>query len=315
MKNNIIKYTTSDHRIVRNFNKNSFGTKLLSNKYDNTCGILEFENEIINIGEDAFLFCEELCSITLPNSLRSIESGAFSACSNLTHIWIPENVENIGECAFGLCTSLLEFQGKFASKDGKCLIIDGILNMFALGCNLTTYTIPHEALILGWSSFSGCKLINITLHDKVTHINHSAFCGCHNLAHINIPNSVIKIGDAAFEDCINLKSLHIPISVTHIGNNAFNGCDNLTVIYDNHKKGVFSSSLCLDNPSELINNTNKTLDKGWSYKGDINVNSIIIPDGTTTINDYAVNECDKVDSIYIPDSIKKVKEYAFANCI
>ena len=114
----------------------------------------------------------------------------------------------IGDWAFPVCSSLQEFNGKFASEDGRCLIIDGVLNSFA-PAGLTEYTIPNS----------------------VTTIGVGAFYGCRSLTSVTIPDSVTEIGDTAFEDCSSLTSVTIGDSVTAIGDSAFSWCDSLTSVY------------------------------------------------------------------------------------
>lgn len=53
------------------------------------------------IGEGAFEMCNDLESVSLPNSLENIGELAFYDCGKLKKVTIPKNVTNIGEKAFG----------------------------------------------------------------------------------------------------------------------------------------------------------------------------------------------------------------------
>ena len=55
------------------------------------------------IGEDAFVFCYNLTSVTIPNSVTSIGEGVFWACRGLTSVTIPNSVTSIGNFAFRNC--------------------------------------------------------------------------------------------------------------------------------------------------------------------------------------------------------------------
>jgi hypothetical protein len=68
---------------------------------------------VTSIGYQAFLFCNGLTSITIPDSVTSIGNEAFSFCNSLTSITIPDNVTSIGNQAFAHCTSLtnIRFDG------------------------------------------------------------------------------------------------------------------------------------------------------------------------------------------------------------
>ena len=165
-------------------------------------------DSVTAIGEGAFESCSSLTSVTIPDSVTTIGEGAFYYCQRLTSVTIPDSVTEIGDWAFPVCSSLQEFNGKFASEDGRCLIIDGVLNSFA-PAGLTEDTIPNS----------------------VTTIGVGAFYGCRSLTSVTIPDSVTTIGDTAFEDCSSLTSVTIGDSVTAIGDSAFSWCDSLTSVY------------------------------------------------------------------------------------
>ncbi|MCR4765236.1 MAG: leucine-rich repeat domain-containing protein, partial [Bacteroidaceae bacterium] len=47
-----------------------------------------------------FLFCKNLTSITIPDSVTSIDGYAFSGCSALTFITIPNSISVISDGCF-----------------------------------------------------------------------------------------------------------------------------------------------------------------------------------------------------------------------
>ena len=55
---------------------------------------------VTRIGENAFLHCESLISVTIPNTVTDISTWAFFSCDNLVSASIPYSVTSIGESAF-----------------------------------------------------------------------------------------------------------------------------------------------------------------------------------------------------------------------
>ena len=61
-------------------------------------------HKVTIIGESAFVGCDELQYIHLPDTIRTIESNAFNSCKNLSFVDMPNSVTYISETAFSGCT-------------------------------------------------------------------------------------------------------------------------------------------------------------------------------------------------------------------
>ena len=187
-------------------------------------------DSVTTIGAWAFDECDSLTSVTIPDSVTTIGAWAFDECDSLTSVTIPDSITTIGNYAFSCCSSLTEFKGKYASEDGRCVIIDGTLTSFA-PAGLTEYTIPDSVTTIGFGTFAFCySLTSITIPDIVTAIGASAFEYCRSLTSVTIPDGVTTIENDTFYNCSSLTSITIGDSVTEIGYRTFKNCSSLTSV-------------------------------------------------------------------------------------
>ena len=285
-------YTSSDGKIVEPYPY--FDATILSNTYQEGVGEIKFSAPITTIGDRAFFNRSSLTSVTIPDSVTSI-----------------------GDEAFHLCRSLQKFEGMFVSEDGRCLIVDGVLNSFA-PAGITKYTIPDSVTSIGVSAFSYYNnLTSVTIPDSVTTIGDEAFYHCSSLTSVTIPDSVTSIGNSAFSGCSSLTSVTIPDSVTSIGNSAFSGCSSLTsvTIPDSVTSiGDYAFSSCSSLKSVTIPESVTTIGD-YAFYACNNLTSVTIPDSLITIGDCAFSNCDNLTSITIPDSVTSIGDQAFSSCI
>ena len=204
---------------------------------------------ITSIGNYAFRSCYKLTSITMPDSVTSIGSYAFESCRGLTSITIPNSVTSIGSSAFHWCSKLTNIT-----------IPDSVTSIgssaFESCSGLTSITIPNSVTSIGIGAFSNCSsLTNITIPDSVTSIGSYAFFYCRMLTTITIPNSVTSIGAQVFFGCSSLTNITIPDSVTSIENSAFSYCDNLTSVYYKGSENEWNQMSIDDNNIPLTDAT------------------------------------------------------------
>lgn len=173
-----------------------------------------------------------------------------------------------------------------------------------------TIVAPSEDPDYPWSGFtapSGKIIIPNTVTNNgveyvVTRIGYETFKGC-GITELTIPNTVMIIDYYAFEECYRLKELFIPSSVAEIGDRAFSRCDSLEKIEIDPKNLFYDSR---DNCNAIIKTETNTLICGCK--------NTVIPNSVTEIFQWAFYFCEGITSIDIPNSVTKIGGSAFDYC-
>ena len=241
---------------------------------------INIPDSVTSIGAYAFCGCQLLESIDIPNSVTSIGDAAFAACPSLTSITVPDSVISIGSEAFYNCISLDNIT---IGKGTKYIGQDAFYN--------TKYYKNGE----NWESgvlYCGSFLIkanenidgNCIIKNGTRVIASYAFATCHSLTSITVPDSVTSICDAALHDCDKLNSIYI--------NDLAAWCN-------------------LDNLDFMLFKNDKETNL---YLNGVLLTDVVIPDGVTSINDYAFCRCKSVESVTIPNSVTSIGDFAFHWC-
>ena len=156
---NVVLYTATS-KLTKHWL--AYPEAVVEHTYDEVTGVgrITFVEGVTPFDYDGFNYATELTSVTLPNSVTYVQTYAFTGCTNLA-----------------------QFSGKFASEDGRSLVVDGSIVAFA-PAGLTKYDIP----------------------EYVTSIGDEVFVNCQNLEEVTIPAGVERIGAYAFVACFSGKT-------------------------------------------------------------------------------------------------------------
>ena len=201
--------------------------------------LLESENQITKyivtkIGENAFSYCPDLLSVSIPNTVTQIEDHAFTTCEQLTSMFIPRSITKIGYEAFTFCPNinyLIVEEGNpvYDSREECNAIIETATNTLVLGCTHTI--IPNTVTAIGDVAFQEVPIESIEIPNSIKQIGKNAFENCYYLKSIEIPNSVTTIGDYAFNSCLSLSEITLPNSLTSIGHGTFEFCISISTVF------------------------------------------------------------------------------------
>ena len=134
--------------------------------------------DVVAIGEDAFMGCQYLKNIRLPENVKSIGGHAFEDCKSLESIVIPEGVTSIEYMAFYGCSGLQEV------------------------------SIPESATAIGFCTFDGCSsLKEVVIPDNVASLDNQAFMGCSSLEKVTLGAGITRMNYASFHHCDKLMTI------------------------------------------------------------------------------------------------------------
>lgn len=209
-----------------------------------TIVVNDVEFTVKRVSDNAFLNCDELISISLPNTIITIGQSSFSGCVNLCSIYIPNSLQSIDDNAFADCQSLevvkisdlsswlkIEFGNSMgtaaanpASRASKFYLNDEELN---------DIVIPDDITVIKNNVFNGGRYIkSIRFHDNVSSIGNMSFTNT-EIEELEIPKNCTYLGLGSF--CFNKKLKKLIITsnpqTTYISGCSFQNCEQLTEVH------------------------------------------------------------------------------------
>jgi len=296
-----------------------------------------------------FRYFRTLNSIYIPASIKYIGSEAFYECNNLTNVYYYGTLEDWMNIEFADTWSsnpmsyarnfyMLNDKGAWYQikdiviKEGTTEILEYQYRNFN---SVQSIYLPSTIQTINYGAFEGCYNLENVYYDgtieqwmNITFINSwssNPMYYAKNFYMLNedgqwykptqivIPDNVTSIKDYQFRNFTSLTTIYLPKTIETVGSEAFYECYNLTNVY---YYGTIEDWMNIDfinwssNPTYyaknfyIFNENNE-----WNK-----VLEIIVPDGTTTIEDNKYNGLRSVKSVYIPASVTTIGYEAFSNC-
>lgn len=244
------------------------------------------------ISDYAFLNCDSLSAITLPNSIKSLGIGAFYDCDTLKTVKLPTGITKIAKQAFYHC-------GFLQSITIPQSVTEIEAEAFAACSKLTAISLPSALTTIGIGCFHSTGLTSITLPEGITTIESGMF-GSSKLKSAKLPKSLKQITSSSESYTLgNLpyeySNFEEYISMYRYDSGAFQNCKELETIDLNGAAltvlGDYTFREC-----DKLRNIDLTVTK------------------LEEIPTYAFYSCDSLQAVTFPATLKNIGKEAFNYC-
>lgn len=285
----------------------SIGSSAFSNCTNLTT--VNIPDSVASIGENSFKNCTNLRSITIGNSITAIGKSAFANCTLVEEIYFNAVAMNdFNQYSYDIFTNIGN------DSAGINVFIDNCVTkiparLFYESSNIISVEFEQESVCksIGSHAFYNCtKLANITIPDSVTSINDYSFYGCSALKNLTIGKNVASIGSEAFRNCTALETIYFNANVMNgissdkrVFDSAGNNSKGITVVVGNNVTTI---------PMGLFN--------GYYYSSPAKIITVVFEEASMceSIGSHAFRKCESLNSIIIPNDITSIEQYAFNDC-
>ena len=300
-------------------------------------------SSLTEIGNVAFFWCKNLAGdIVFAAGLTTIGSQAFANCQKITSFSIPATVTTIGDRAFAQCTGITYFSVNSGNPNyttaGDVLFNKDktVLMYYPIAHSRTTYTVPESVRIIGDNAFYNAEnLTQIVLPSQLDSIGHSGLFQCTGLTEITLPASLRVLGNYALCYCTALTQI-VTLATTppKVDTYTFKDVPKTIPVYvpqgtlATYKSArgwasftnLKGSWQCGDNLIATPSDDMKTLTlEGTGDMWDFDVDNLApwyenrsqftaltLPEGLTSIGNYAFYYFYKVPAITLPSTLQRI---------
>lgn len=251
---------------------------------------------VVQIGQKAFYDCQNIKSLTMPNSILYIDAFAFYKFP-LSTIALSNNLLEIGEQAFSLSNiESIELPNSLISIGD---------NAFYFATKLTSLNIPNSVITIGSSVFDSCEnLTSIYFGSGVESLGAYLLLRCYNLSSIIVSDDNANF--CSVDDVLFNKDMTKLISFPYAKYTEYD----IPYGVESIESGCFDSASALKRvsfPSTLQN-------IGVQAFGNTALESVILPEGIHTISSYAFWNCQSLKELVIGSQVRYIHNNSFDEC-
>lgn len=281
-------------------------------------------DSIIYIGDRAFKNCSSLYDITIPKKVNYINNATFENCTSLNSVVLQDGVTEISNNAFENCYSIKYFEFTSSVKLFKS---DAFINARNYS---EDNTVNFIGTISDWLDIKfeneysnpcsrACKLCynnelveEIEIPEEKTSINNYAFYYCTSLTKVTMPYDIYYIEDYAFYDCNNLSYIQLPKKVTTIGMYAFafTGFEEINLSSNLRSIGEYAF-YCSKIKTIAIPSSVTCIEANTFMNSTLET---IYINGAEKIADSAFESCFSLKRVSLPSDLKEIGASAFEYC-
>ena len=285
------------------------------------------------IGNYAFDGCSGLSEVDIPDGVRYIDYGAF-AYSGIESVFIPASVSSIasGYVFYG-CHNLMEIlvdesNEYYKSVDGVLYTKDGTTLVAWPGGRGGDAAVAEGTRTIGNYAFAYSPIISVVIPDGVERIEYDAFASCFDLTAVDIPSSVTYIGSDAFAysglrpDGVTIGNPNATVEPSAFRNTPYEAAQPFSMIVDaigtvTGFTGGCPETIDIGAEAEKLGVVVTAIGNSafYGYNHDMTpLKSVVIPDGVTSIGDYAFYYCQNLESVALPSTVQNIGNNAFYDC-
>ena len=318
-----------------------------SNEYTDNVVIpksVEYNGEnypVTSIGSYAFKNCNDLTSVTIPNSVISIGVEAFRGCSGLNSVIIGSGVLSIAPSAFSYInlkkaiwltntppsgydnvSSAVNYVSNDQFDISKKVVYKYLSSFFVVDGIRYVPVSPSDHTCDAIDCIYDESAENINIGETVTNKGITLTVmkvnpyTCYQNKHIKDINLSLggDVGNYAFYKCNDLKTVTVS-NKGAIGSHAFQSCSSLTTATISNQGGIgqnaFSECSLLE--VAVLGQNIKSIGN-YAFSECSKLKDIVIPDAVTSLGSYAFLECVAMTSAKIGNGIETINERAFSGC-